>query len=121
MRGPIRANAARRQTKSKLSARRLAAAAAAFSFCFILSLSVSATGFAGSTPSGVDTSSMDGIVSIVFWLVRIIVGAAGAIPSIIKLVQGQTDDNTRDRNAGITGLVITFAGIAATFGVEQLF
>lgn len=72
-------------------------------------------------PANVNTDSMDGLVTIVFWAVRIIIGAAGGIPSIIKIVQGQTDENPRDRNSGIAGVVATGVGVAATFALQAMF
>ena len=66
------------------------------------------------------TSTMDTIVTIVFWIVRILILAIGGIPSIVKIVQGQTDENPRDRNAGIAALVVTGAAFAATFAVKAL-
>jgi uncharacterized protein YneF (UPF0154 family) len=72
-------------------------------------------------PSGIGgTSTMDTIVTIVFWIVRILILAIGGIPSIVKIVQGQTDENPRDRNAGIAALVVTGAAFAATFAVKAL-
>lgn len=75
----------------------------------------------GTPPANVDTSSMDILVTIVFWAVRILIGAAGGIPSVIKIVQGQTDENPRDRNAGIAGIVATGVGVGATFALEAMF
>lgn len=69
-------------------------------------------------PDGVDTGSYDTLVNIVFWIARIAIAAAGGIPSLIKLVQGQADEDPRGRNAGIAGLVITAAVIGATFAVK---
>lgn len=77
--------------------------------------------FGSGKPANVDTTSMDALVTIVFWAVRILIGAAGGIPSIIKIVQGQTDENPRDRNAGIAGLVATGVGVGATFALEAMF
>lgn len=72
-------------------------------------------------PSGIGgTSTMDTIVTIVFWIVRILILAIGGIPSIVKIVQGQTDENPRDRNSGIAALVVTGAAFAATFAVKAL-
>lgn len=75
---------------------------------------------AEAAPSGADTTAMSTLVTVVFWVVRIFILAIGGIPSTIKLVQGQTDENPRDRNAGIAGLVVTGAAVAATFVVSGL-
>ncbi|GHU58159.1 hypothetical protein FACS1894133_2390 [Clostridia bacterium] len=77
--------------------------------------------FAGTNPEHVDVTSMETLITIVFWAVRIIIGGVGAIPAIIKIVQGQADENPRDRNAGIAGMVVTGACVAATFAIEKLF
>lgn len=71
-------------------------------------------------PSGVDTSSYSGLVDIVFWVATIAIAAAGGIPSLIKLVQGQADEDPRGRNAGIAGLVITGAVIGAATAIRTL-
>lgn len=71
-------------------------------------------------PSGVDTSSYSGMVDIVFWVATIAIAAGGGIPSLIKLVQGQADEDHRGRNAGIAGLVITGAVIGAATAIRTL-
>lgn len=71
-------------------------------------------------PSGVDSSSYNALVEIIFWVAGIAVAAAGAIPSIIKIVQGQADEDPRGRNAGIAGLVITGACVGALIAVKTL-
>jgi len=71
-------------------------------------------------PSGVDTASYQGLIDIVFWVATIAIAAAGGIPSLIKLVQGQADEDPRGRNAGIAGLVITGAVIGAAAAVKAL-
>ena len=57
---------------------------------------------------------------IVFWVATIAIAAGGGIPSLIKLVQGQADEDPRGRNAGIAGLVITGAVIGAAAAVKTL-
>ena len=71
-------------------------------------------------PSGVDTASYSGLVDIVFWVATIAIAAGGGIPSLIKLVQGQADEDPRGRNAGIAGLVITGAVVGAAAAVKTL-
>lgn len=71
-------------------------------------------------PAGVDTASYTALVDIVFWVAGIAVAAAGAIPSIIKLVQGQADEDPRGRNAGIAGLAITGACVGAMIAIRTL-
>ncbi len=83
----------------------------------ILGLSVSRV-FA--VPSGVDSSSYSSMVDIVFWVATIAIAAGGGIPSLIKLVQGQADEDHRGRNAGIAGLVITGAVIGAATAIKSL-
>jgi hypothetical protein len=46
----------------------------------------------GTAPAGTDTSKIKTLIGIIFWLVRIIIAFAGLIPSIIKIVQGQSED-----------------------------
>ncbi|MGN0537867.1 MAG: hypothetical protein ACI4M3_07820, partial [Acutalibacteraceae bacterium] len=63
---------------------------------------------------------MNSLMGIVWWLVRVAVLIIGGVPSIIKIVQGQSDENPRDRNAGITTLIISAACFGATFAIEAL-
>ncbi len=83
------------------------------------------TAFAAGTtdnpaPDGVKTETMISLMGIVWWLVRVAVLIIGGVPSIIKIVQGQSDENPRDRNAGITTLIICAACFGATFAIEAL-
>lgn len=71
-------------------------------------------------PNGVDTAAYSGMVDIVFWVATIAIAAGGGIPSLIKLVQGQADEDPRGRNAGIAGLVITGAVIGAAAAIRAL-
>lgn len=71
-------------------------------------------------PAGVDTAAYSGMVDIVFWVATIAIAAGGGIPSLIKLVQGQADEDHRGRNAGIAGLVITGAVIGAAAAIRTL-
>ena len=75
---------------------------------------------AGAVPTGVDTGSYSSLVDIVFWVATIAIAAGGGIPSLIKLVQGQADEDPRGRNAGIAGLVITGAVVGAAAAVKTL-
>ncbi len=86
------------------------------------SVMVFATGATGdnTAPTGVQTETMSGLSTIIWWLVRVAVLAIGGIPAVIKIVQGQADENPRDRNAGIATLVITAAVFGATFAIQAL-
>ncbi len=75
---------------------------------------------AAASPPGVDTTALDSLVTIVFWVVRIGIIAVGAIPGTVKIVQGQADENPRDRNAGIASLVVAGVVFASTFAIEAL-
>ena len=75
---------------------------------------------ASAVPSGVDTTSYNGLLDIVFWVATIAIAAAGGIPSLIKLVQGQASEDDRGRNAGIAGLVVTGAVIGAAAAIKTL-
>ena len=81
---------------------------------------LSATNVFAAAPAGVDSGSYQGLVDIVFWVATIAIAAGGGIPSLIKLVQGQADEDPRGRNAGIAGLVITGAVIGAAAAVKTL-
>lgn len=73
----------------------------------------------GGTPAGVDTTTMDTLITIVFWVIRIMV-LAPAIPSIQKISEGQSNEDARTRNSGIIGLIVAGACFAATFAIEAL-
>ena len=70
-------------------------------------------------PADVQTGTMSSMVDIVFWVVRIFILIAGGAPGIMKIVQGQADENPRDRNNGLVLLVITGAAFGATFAVKN--
>lgn len=81
----------------------------------------STTAFAADNPapSGVKTETMDGLMVIVWWIIRGAVLIIAA-PSVIKVVQGQADENPRDRNAGFTTLIIAAIVFGATFAIQAL-
>lgn len=70
-------------------------------------------------PDGVKTETMDGLMVIVWWIIRGAVLIIAA-PSVIKVVQGQADENPRDRNAGFTTLIIAAIVFGATFAIQAL-
>lgn len=76
--------------------------------------------FAAGEPTAEDKTTMNTLTTLVFWIIRIAILIIGGGPSLIKIVQGQTDENPRDRNAGIAGLVVTGAAFAGTFVVAGL-
>ena len=83
-------------------------------------MSCSLVAFAApAAPGGVDTATMGTLADIVWWIVRIAILAVGGIPAIVKIVQGQADENSRDRNAGIATLLIAAAGFGATFAIDS--
>ena len=86
----------------------------------ISSVMVFATDPDNNAPANVQTATMNGLSTIIWWLVRVAVLAIGGIPAVIKIVQGQADENPRDRNAGIATLVITAAVFGATFAIQNL-
>ena len=65
-------------------------------------------------------STMGTAISIVFWVIRVAIILIGGAPGIVKVVQGQADENPRDRNAGLATIGIAGAAFAATFAIEKL-
>ena len=84
------------------------------------SLSVFAANSENSAPSNVSTTTMSTMINIIMWIVRIAILAIGGIPGLIKIVQGQQEENPRDRNNGIVSVVIAGVAFAATFAIAAL-
>jgi hypothetical protein len=74
---------------------------------------------ANAVPEGVDPTQLGKMADLVLWVARIII-AGFAIPSVIKIANGVSDENPRDRNAGIVGVVACGGIIAATFALRPL-
>ena len=112
-------------TKSSRQVRKEKLIAKAKKYIFVslavtILMSCSLVAFASpAAPSGVDTATMGTLADIVWWIVRIAILAVGGIPAIVKIVQGQADENSRDRNAGIATLLIAAAGFGATFAIDS--
>ena len=112
-------------TKSSRQVRKEKLIAKAKKYIFVslavtILMSCSLVAFAAPTaPGGVDTATMGTLADIVWWIVRIAILAVGGIPAIVKIVQGQADENSRDRNAGIATLLIAAAGFGATFAIDS--
>lgn len=112
-------------TKSSRQVRKEKLIAKAKKYIFVslavtMLMSCSLVAFAApAAPSGVDTATMGTLADIVWWIVRIAILAVGGIPAIVKIVQGQADENSRDRNAGIATLLIAAAGFGATFAIDS--
>lgn len=68
----------------------------------------------------VKTSTMTTLIGIVFWVVRAIILIVGVVPGLIKVTQGQADENPRDRNNGLATIVIAGAAFAATFPLADV-
>ncbi len=86
-----------------------------------LAFSAFADGGIGDAPSSVNTATYKTLVTLVFWVVRIVVLGLTAIPGLIKIAQGVGNEDVRERNGGISLLVIGGALFAATFAIEALF
>ena len=85
-------------------------------------ISVFATGGAAASgqPSNVDTTTMGQFGNIVWWIVRIVILAVGAVPVLINLINGISNQDDRQRNVGLITLVITGAVFAATFALSGI-
>ena len=87
----------------------------------LLAYSAFAEGGIGNAPSSVDTATYDTLVTLVFWVVRIVVLGLTAILGLIKIAHGIGNEDVRERNGGISLMVIGGALFAATFAIEALF
>ena len=106
---------------------RLTATKFALAMCtVIIAMGNSMTAFAKTNGENADPSGLGGsgtmstAITIVFWIVRVLIILIGGVPGVIKTVQGQADENPRDRNAGLATIGIAGATFAASFAVEAL-
>lgn len=107
--------------KFRLAVIRLAITACTIAMVMCNSIVTFADNSENSNPTGVSsTATMTNMVSIVFWVVRILIILIGGVPGIIKVVQGQADENPRDRNAGFATIGITGVAFAASFAIKAL-
>lgn len=107
--------------KFRLTVIKLAITACTIAMAMCNSIVTFADNAENTDPTGVGGSgTMDNMVAIVFWVVRILVLLIGGVPGIIKIVQGQADENPRDRNAGLATIGITGAAFAGSFAIEAL-
>ena len=73
-----------------------------------------------SAPAGVDTTTMSQFGGIIWWVVRIVILAIGAVPAMINLVKGFADEDNRQRNQGLITLIVTAAIFAITFPIQGI-
>lgn len=64
-------------------------------------------------PAGVDTSSMDTVIEVIFWIVRVAIGACTLVPGVLHIAQGASNQDDRLKNSGIMSCVVGVACIAA--------
>lgn len=111
----------RRERRINKFQKYISTAAICTMFFIMSSVSVFAANNENATPSDVtSTTTMNSLIDVIMWLVRIAILAIGAVPGIIKIVQGQQEENPRDRNNGIVAVIISGAGFAATFAISAL-
>ena len=60
-------------------------------------LLASSTVSALAAPEGVDTSSMSTVTDIIFWLVRIAIGACTLVPGLLHVAKGHSNEDERMR------------------------
>lgn len=77
--------------------------------------------YAAAAPTGVSTTYSTNLINIALWVARLLIGFGGGIPAINSIVDGVNNENPSKRAHGITGLVATGAGIAATFALPTIF
>ena len=106
------ANAAQKVKKAAVSV-----LAAASTMAIGMTNSLAAT----TVPPNVDTKQTDQIANIIVWVLAIAIGAGGGLPSLVKIVEGQTNEDVRGRNSGIAGLCVTAACVGAVVAVKAIF
>lgn len=68
-------------------------------------------------PTGVDTSSLDSVIEVIFWIVRVAIGACTLAPGILHIAQGSSSQDDRLKNSGIMACVV---GVACIAGLEVI-
>ena len=68
-------------------------------------------------PDGVDTSSMNTVIEVIFWIIRVAIGACTLAPGILHIAQGSSNQDERLRNSGIMSCVV---GVACIGGLEVI-
>ena len=86
----------------------------------VSAITVFAANDENAAPENISTDTMSAMINIIMWIVRIAILAIGGIPGLIKIVQGQQEENPRDRNNGIVSVVIAGVAFAATFAIAAL-
>ena len=94
-------------TKTEKVRRKITKAMAKIVFGGMAAMSMIPTAFAAETSPGQFATDM---LSYAWWIMYGICGIFGAL-GVIKMIQGQAEEDTRARNNGIATLVIAAAGI----------
>lgn len=68
-------------------------------------------------PDGVDTSSMNTVIEVIFWIVRVATGACTLVPGILHIAQGSSNQDDRLKISGIMSCVV---GVACIAGLEVI-
>ena len=109
----------RRERRIRKISNYISVAATVLVFVAAFTLTVFAEGSGDNTaPEGVQTETMSGLSNIIWWLVRIAVLAIGGPNGVIKIANGAANEDSRERNAGISILVIIAALFGATFVIQ---
>ena len=110
----------RRERRIRKISKGISVAATVLVFVAMASITVFAATSGGDNqaPEGVQTETMSGLSNIIWWLVRIAVLATGGPTGVIKIANGSANEDTRERNAGISILVIIAALFGATFVIQ---
>lgn len=79
----------------------------------VATLVASSTISALAAPAGVDVSSMSTVTDVIFWIVRVAIGACTLVPGILHIAQGVSNQDDRLKGSGITSCVVGVACIGA--------
>lgn len=71
-------------------------------------------------PAGVDTSSMNTMIDIIFWVIGIAIAGCSVVPGLYHIAQGVSNEDNRTRNGGIATAIVGVACIAALPVVKTL-
>ncbi len=73
------------------------------------------------TPSASSSNPIGDLISILFWVARVLIIAIGGGIGLFKLVKGKSDENPKETTDGFGMLIATGLLFGASFAIEAIF